>query len=467
MEMAQSIERYLQQKGVAFSIHPHELETSLSKLCDEMGIRPEQTAVPILLRTSKQAYLMAIVPLAHSLDLDRLSALLRREFLYLDEAETSAWFLDSEPGAEPPVSEPYELPCIVDRSLFDQPRVFMRAGSHRALISMDNENTKFLYKAYPKAVISNPCVLPINDGQALETDPASIVAIYNALDKLDRLPAIPVLAMKLLEQAASLESSAEDLASTIEMDPSVTAQVMRCAGSPYFGYRGRLDSVQDAITRVLGFELVSSIALGIASSKAFNVPQDGPLGMRAFWKHALYTGVLAQSLAKKINRPERLNPARAYLCGLLHNMGVLLTGHLFPQEFRLLNHEMERYSQHSLHEIEQNLVITGDVQQFIRLGHDHMGGYLLEKWRLPEVVSTCAYFHHDDDYAGEHTEYVALIQLCNRLLAQRQVGDLGQAVELQAVQNTDLISNAEALVVFDKVMEMCPELDNLADNLAA
>ncbi|RLT88548.1 MAG: HDOD domain-containing protein [Ketobacter sp. GenoA1] len=466
MEMAQSLERYLRSMDVAFSIHPHEMETSLSKLCSEMGIGPEQTAVPIVLRTQKQAFLMAVVPLDHSLDLDRLSGLLRREFLYLDEAEVSAWFLDSEPGAEPPIAEPYELPCIVDRSLFEQPRVFMRAGSHRALISMDNANLQRLYQAYPKAVISNPSVLPLSDEPLNRTDPTSIIAIYNALDNLDRLPSIPVLAMQLLEQASSEQTTAAELASTIEMDPSVTAQVMRYAGSPYFGYRGNLDSVQDAITRVLGFELVSNIALAIASSKAFNVPQEGPLGMRAFWKHALYTAVLAQSLAKKINRPQTLNPPRAYLCGLLHNIGVLLSGHLFPQEFRLLNHEMERYPQRSLSDIEQNLVITGDVQRFIRLGHDHLGGYLLEKWRLPQAVSTCAYYHHDAEYVGEHAEYVMLIQLCNRLLAQRKIGDLGRT-ELHAVQTGGLISDADAFSVLEKVMAMCPELDNLADNMAA
>ena len=88
MEMAQSLERYLRSMDVAFSIHPHEMETSLSKLCSEMGIGPEQTAVPIVLRTQKQAFLMAVVPLDHSLDLDRLSGLLRREFLYLDGANS-------------------------------------------------------------------------------------------------------------------------------------------------------------------------------------------------------------------------------------------------------------------------------------------------------------------------------------------------------------------------------------------
>lgn len=468
MEMAESLRRYLQKKAVEFRVHPHVLETSLSKLCDEMGIDPEQTAVPVLLRTQKQAFLMAILPLSRSLDLDRLAALLRREFLYLDEAETSAWFLDSEPGAEPPVAEPYDLPCIIDRSLFDQPRIFMRGGSHRALVSFDIANLTKLYQSYPKAVISNPSVFSAATSDALAAeDPRTITAIYNALDKLQRLPPIPAMALRLLEQASSPESTAADLADTIELDPSVAAQVMRYAGSPYFGYRGNLDSVQDAITRVLGFELVSNIALGIASSKAFSVPQQGPLGLRAFWKHALYSAVLAQSLARKINRPGVINPARAYLCGLLHNLGVLLMGHLFPQEFRLLNHELERYPQRSLQDIERSLVIGGDAQQFIRLGHDHMGGYLLEKWNLPEAVSVCAYHHHDDEYEGECSEYASLIRLSNLLLAQKGIGDAGLAgAELDEWSN-EFITREDAETVLDKVMELCPELDNLADNMAA
>ncbi|MEE2731350.1 MAG: HDOD domain-containing protein [Pseudomonadota bacterium] len=475
MDIAQSIERYLQRKEIAFTVHSHVLETSLSALCRDMGIAPEQMAVPLLLRTERQAYLMAIIPLSHSLDLNRLEALLRRQFVYLDEAEINAWFLDSEPGAEPAIAEPYNLPCIVERSLFEWHRVYLRAGSHRSLISLDNDNLKKLYHAFPKAVISNPSRLPDGGELGTELDPASIIAIYNALDSLDRLPSIPALAMRLLEQASSSDTSAADLAATIEMDPSVTAQVMRYAGSPYFGYRGNLDSVQHAITRVLGFEMVSNIALGIASSKAFDVPQNGPLGLKAFWKHGLYTAVLAQGLARKIDRPQTLNPARAYLCGLLHNFGVLLMGHLFPQEFRLLNLEVKRYPDRALHDIEQDMVVAGDVQQFIRLGHDHMGGYLLEKWHLPEAVSVCAYYHHDVEYDGNCADYVALIQLCNQLLASRGIGDCGGSAVLQDLADgdpgpawrTDLIERGAAMTVLEKVLELGPELDNLADNMAA
>ncbi len=142
-------------------------------------------------------------------------------------------------------------------------------------------------------------------------------------------------------------------------------------------------------------------------------------------------------------------------------------GHLFPQEFRLLNHDVKRFPHSALYEIEREIVIAGDAQQFIRLGHDHMGGYLLEKWRLPEAVSACAYYHHDDLYSGEFSEYVELIQVCNQLLATREIGDIGGLEQTALTWSTDLITQDDAMVVFGKVMELCPELDNLADNMAA
>jgi HD-like signal output (HDOD) protein/prolyl-tRNA editing enzyme YbaK/EbsC (Cys-tRNA(Pro) deacylase) len=463
MELAQSLQRYLDNRNIPYSVHPHTFETSLSTLCDEMGISAEQMAVPIVLRTERQAFLMAILPLNHSLDFARLTALLRREFVNLDEAELSSWFLDSEPGAEPAVAEPYNLPCIIDRTLFEHARVYMRAGSHQCLISMDNEAIQNLYKNFPKAVISNPA--PVRS--PITHDPKTITAIYDELDKLQRLPAMPALAMKLLQQTMNPDCQVAALAETIELDPSVSTQILRYASSPYFGYRGRIDSVQDAITRVLGIEMVRNIALGIASSKAFDVPQNGPLGIKAYWKHALYSAVVAQSLAKKMNRPSLINPSKAYLCGLLHNLGVLLVGHLFPQAFKLLNHEVARCPQSALHDIERDLVIGGDSQQFIRLGHDHIGGYLLERWRLPEEVIATAYFHHDENYVGDHQDYVRLIQLTNHLLAERGIGDGGMAAGYPRLAADGLIEFSKAERVFDEVMEMCFEIDNLADYIAA
>ena len=466
MAIAVSLQRYFERKGIAFTTHPHLSETSLSALCAEFGIDARQIAVPILLQSARKASLMAIVPFNHELDFDRVSALLRRDFQYLDDASIATWFTDVEPGAEPPVPEPYDLPCIVDRSLFDVCRIFFRAGTHSSLISMDVEAFRQLLSAYPKAVISNR----LTEKQVMQSAaeaPLTADRIRKTLEQIQRMPPMPAMALNIIQLLSSPSTTTTELAEAVEVDPSMAAQIIRYASSPYFGYRGRLESVQDAISRVLGFDLVSNIALGIASGKAFNVPQDGPLGMKAFWKHALYSAVVCQSLARKIDKPATLNPATAYLCGLLHNIGVLLMGHLFPPEFGLLNRFASQHPDVPLQTLEKDMMVLGQARQIMALGHDQIGGYLLEQWRLPEPVVACCYHHHDLHFDGAFSDYVRVVQISNRLLAQRQIGDLGIGDMSNQQFGSALISLGSAEAVFEKVMEMCPEIDSLADHIAA
>ncbi len=466
MVMATSLLRYFERKGILFQTYPHLNESSLSKLCFEMGIEPHQIAVPVLLRSHRKASLMAVIPLDHELDFNRITALLRREFEYLDDTSISHWFVDVEPGAEPPFPEPYELPCIVERSLLELPRIFFRAGSHSCLASVDLDTFQQLMSAYPKAVISNP--LPILESSG-ECQVGNIPAhrIRQTLEKVHRMPAMPAMALNIIQLLNTPNTTAVELAEAVELDPSMAAQIIRYASSPYYGYRGRLVSVQDAITRVLGFDLVSHIALGIASTRAFSVPHDGPLGMKAFWKHALYCAVVCQSLARKIGKPDQVNPVTAYLCGLLHNVGVLLMGHLYPAEFSALNLFAAQHPAMPLHTMEKDCGEQGAAHSVMTLGHDQIGGYLMEQWRLPDAVVIAGYQHHNAQYDGEHADYVYLVQLSNRLLAQRQIGDLGIPDTASEQFGAGLISLTAAEAVFEKVMEMCPEIDSLAEHIAA
>ena len=464
MSIAPSLLRYFQRKEIAFQPHAHQPESSLSTLAFEFGIEPRQIAVPVLLQSARKASLMAVMPLSHSLDLDRIAALLRREFHYLDDAGIASWFPDVEAGAEPPVSEPYDLPCIVDRSLLDNGRIFFRGGTHSCLVSVSADDFRQLTAAYPKAVISNP---PVANSFNLGAPLVSPESLRQYLQSLPRLPAMPAMALTIVRLLHSPDTTAADLGDALELDPSMAAQILRYASSPYFGYRGRLNSVQDAITRVLGFDMVSSVALGIAAGKAFNVPQEGPLGLKAFWKHALYCAVVSQSLARKINQPEKINPATAYLCGLLHNIGVLLMGHLFPEDFRVLNQLADVHPELPLKGLEQRAAESGNRSQILALGHDRIGGSLLELWRLPDAVVASCHHHHDAHYRGTGQDYVHLVQLSNRLLAQRQLGDLGVPETATEQFGAGLISVTAAEAVFEKVMEMCPEIDLLADHIAA
>lgn len=464
MFIVPSLERFFRHKGIQPLVHVHETESSLSTLAFEFGLQPHLIAVPILLQSARKGCLMAVMPLSHSLDLARVAALLRREFDYLDDAGVAAWFPDVAVGAEPPFAEPYQLPCIVDRSLLDNGRIYFRGGTHRALLSVSGDDFRTLMAPFPKAVIANPSVSATALAPGLGG--VSIDSLRHYLEGLSRLPAMPAMALTIIRLLHSPETTAADLAEALELDPSLAAQIIRYASSPYFGYRGRVNSVQDAISRVLGFDMVGSIALGIASGQAFDVPQEGPLGLKAFWKHALYCAVVCQSLARKINLPE-VNPATAYLCGLLHNMGVLLMGHLFPEAFAELNQQAQDHPQQSLKQLEQTAGTSSGSGQVLAWGHERLGGCLLELWRLPSAVVAACYHHHDLQYRGTDQAYVHLVQLSNRLLAQRQLGDLGRVDAAVADFGSGLISLSVAESVFEKVMEMCTEIDILAEHIAA
>jgi HD-like signal output (HDOD) protein len=50
-----------------------------------------------------------------------------------------------------------------------------------------------------------------------------------------------------------------------------------------------------------------------------------------FWRHSLGTALMAQTLEQNLCET---HTNQVYLCGLLHDIGILVNGALFPEEFR-------------------------------------------------------------------------------------------------------------------------------------
>lgn len=468
MALSTSLQRFFERHGVQATSHDHAPGLSLNDVSGVCGIDPEQVLVPVLLQSEKKALLMAVVPMSRLFDVERVNALLRRQFTRVDARTLSSIFYDAEPGAEPPFGDAYRIPCLIERSLLNQQRLYFRGGSLKSLVSISGEDFRFLMASAPKAVISNERAAVAPTPAAGPASAQSADDIRASLEKIYRLPPMPPMAMKIIETVNDPMSSADDLAEWVELDPSVAAQIIRYAASPFYGYRGKVNSVRDAITRVLGFELVGHIALGIASSKAFKVDRDGPLGLKAFWQHSISCAVLAQALAKKVNKPDLLNPATAYLAGLMHNLGVLLIGHLFQPEFTMLNKLVRNQPADPLHKIEKRIIGLGQAQQVIALGHGEVGAILLGNWNLPApVVNSCRH-HHDVGYQGADAAYIELVQIANVLLSHQGIGDLGRHAEPLPLPEHHLpLSEADIAEVSARVVDMYEEIGELADRIAA
>jgi len=276
------------------------------------------------------------------------------------------------------------------------------------------------------------------------------------LDKLTSFPAMPEMASRILSLGSHPEVS--ELVEIVELDPGLAAQILRQATSPFFGYRGKVNSLRDAITRVLGMDRAMNLALGIAAGKALQCPVDGPVGRKAIWVHAAYSAALMQSLAECLPREKGVSPGMCYLGGLMHNIGLLVLGHLFPSELYSLTKAILASPRDAVIDLEQRLFMTN---------HTEIGMWLMNKWRMPGEVITVVSKHHDAEYQGDHAIYANLALLADRLLQRLEIGDAGSEELPVALLDSFGLEEDAAAGALQSVLESRSDLDSLASHLAA
>jgi len=235
-----------------------------------------------------------------------------------------------------------------------------------------------------------------------------------AISRVQTLPPLPGIALRIMQLAADPLADAAKLAAIIELDPLLTAQVIRWASSPLYGYKGKITSVQESISRVLGFDFVFNLALGLAALAPLKAPKDGPIGTRLFWIQALASTRLMQLLNDKIPVDNRLATAQIFLSGLLHNIGFPLLGDQFPEEFSYLNKL-----------IQANPTLTVFNLEKFAFGVDHtmLGAWLMSAWCMPKPIIDVVYHHHNPYYRGENHQLNQLTYLNDHLLGKLGIGD--------------------------------------------
>ena len=291
--------------------------------------------------------------------------------------------------------------------------------------------------------------------------------IRRRIEQVYELPPMPDMARRVLALRNNPDASIAELAGIVELDPSLAAQVVRYAASPFYAYRGKISSIQDAITRVLGFDMVMNMALGLATGKSFQNPCDGPLGLHAFWRHAVYSATLAQALAKCMPPAHRPQPGLVYLAGLLHNFGFLLLGHLFPPEFKLLNKLVAAHPESPVTALEKCVLGMGQAQNILEMGHAQIGSWLMQAWEMPDEIIVTLQEHHNPGYSGDHAVFPHLVMVADHVLKGLEIGDAADA-ELPAY-SLEVIGIAKGRVIetAEQLFEDCSSLELMAAELAA
>ncbi|MDR3588874.1 MAG: HDOD domain-containing protein [Negativicutes bacterium] len=239
---------------------------------------------------------------------------------------------------------------------------------------IDGSSSLYLFKPWNGAEFKKK-IEQIFAARQLYHNPA-ILTIINKLENLSLVTGLYDSVCRLIGQDAAIDP----IARVIETDPAVAASVLRIVNSAFFNVK--TGSVSQAIT-FLGLVVLKAVVLSCSLSKSVNIKVP-PFSVSRLTQHACAANLLMEKIyARVLKKPLPDNLASA---GLLHNLGLLLCLHYFPDQYRQFMAGERQFVAARFTEFEKaTLGVT----------HTELGGYLLNWWGIPYGIVECALFHHD------------------------------------------------------------------------
>src|SRR5208283_2518278 len=153
--------------------------------------------------------------------------------------------------------------------------------------------------------------------------------------------------------------------------------------------RGAVATVREAVL-ALGLWRIRDLAFSCSLPLMFANLSRG-VGKEVFLRHCLGTALVSQNLAQMLGAA---NHEQAYLCGLLHDIGILVNAILFPQDFRHVLEEATRKS----------------------------GRILAEIWRLPVEVAEVIEYHVRPEEQKSPNDVTAIVSIADQICRKCGLG---------------------------------------------
>ncbi len=242
--------------------------------------------------------------------------------------------------------------------------------------------------------------------------------IAQSLREVKNLPTLPDTAMKVLRMSEDPDVSPKSLADTVERDPAIATRMLKLVNSPYFGVRGTVTSIHQALV-FLGVSNLRNLVLATSAADLFN--QQGVIGSfarRDLWVHSMSTALAARELARRLRAGD---PEVAFTAGLIHDVGKVVLDKFFHPDFERIIILMDKHHSSML-----------DAESAV-MGMDHaeIGYYLTQRWSLPEVLQDAVGYHHSPRHATKDQRLAALIGYADQVVRNLKLGNGGgEAPEL-------------------------------------
>jgi HD-like signal output (HDOD) protein len=273
--------------------------------------------------------------------------------------------------------------------------------------------------------------------------------------EVKHLPPLSITATRLLEAVGDPDIEVEHLADIINHDPGLMGRIVGLANAAYFGQRNPITTVQEAIIRVLGINMVKSLALSISVSGAFQVNNCLEFDTKEYWFNAVGCATLSRMMALRVPIDDRPDPDRIYLSGLLHNIGNLVLAHLFPTKLVDVFTAKEK---------DQELGMVTLQQEILGVDWISAGEWLAERWHLPDFIGRTIRLVADPGSVEDEDYEIHLVRSSIQWLngMSDPAADESRLKQDDALLRIPGLSSDALDVIEDKFISQCDELRSLA-----
>ncbi len=198
-------------------------------------------------------------------------------------------------------------------------------------------------------------------------------------------------------------STARDLRQIIQIDPPLTAKILRVSNSVFYAPQTKIDEIEKAIIWV-GYDTVKELALRQKTCELFE-KNESIEGYRRteLWAYCVATAQFAKMIYRREFGEKGEN---IYTAGLLHKIGLIAEEQFLRKAFtKILKLNNEKGT---------HLAVT--EKNVFGFTHAELGGRIAQNWLLPDDLCAAISYHDNPYEAPEEyfkecaTMYVAAVQ---------------------------------------------------------
>jgi len=207
--------------------------------------------------------------------------------------------------------------------------------------------------------------------------------MQKVLTQMTHVPTLPAVYSDILSELSAEFGSPEALATKIEKDIGLTAQVLKLTNSAYFNLPTKCATVRQAIN-FLGFDNIRATVLMAGVFEQFKSISPSLLRtVEILTNRSLGIAALAQHISRLEKQPSQITD-QAYCAGILAHVGTLVLIANKPEDFTSTMARVDR----------DHIDVLDAEKDVFGATHGQLGGYLLGLWGFNDAVVEAVVHHH-------------------------------------------------------------------------